>query len=161
MDELDSHYQDAGTEIPEEFPLEDVAEEQIVYPSDGKAESLLGEGIKKLISCDTAPQLGEFLGYLTEEWGGPRQVAKAYYQTFRDAPQGSMVRSRMLERIMTIMESLAGRSSEQEFDDETIIAVMMKELRQHGYTTDTPEVQLPGSPRTLPRPSDDSGDSGT
>lgn len=154
----------------EEFPLEEleeIAEEPLsssVYPPDNKADELLGEGIKKLISKKSTPHMKELVEDLIDEWGGARQIAKALYQTYNAAPQGSMTRSRILDRVISFIQANTDDKGDDEFDDKTLVAVMLKEMRNHGYAPIGPEaagLQLPGETPALPSDSDDPGDSGS
>ena len=161
MDELDPHYQDVGTEIPEEFPLEESGDESFVYPLENASDQLLGDGIKQLISKKSTVHFREFAEDLFREWGGPKQIAKALHLTYQQAPQGSMTRSRILDRVIAFIETVSKDSVEEEFDEETVVAIMIQEMRKHART----EVQLPRiseeTSSSVPQHSDGSGDRGS
>lgn len=146
-------------EITEEFPLEVIEQEQCVFPPE--AEKALGEGIKRLISKRSVGQFKEFAEGLLEVWGGPLQLAREMKKTYEAAPAGSMTRARILDRITSFIQALSEDETEEEFDDETIIAVMkpvlVEEMRKDGFD---PEVQLPRHDRpALPQNPDRPGDS--
>ena len=149
-------------ETTEEFPLESSPDE-CVYPVDPVAQESLGEGIKKLITKQTVPQFKELAENLLDEWGGPRQIAKAFHETYLAAPAGSMTRSRILDRIMSFVQLVSEDSTEPEFDDEVIIAVLREELSKDGYADPqtNPQIQLPGPIRAISQHSDDPGDNGS
>ena len=154
---------DEPPEVKEEFPLKVIERDQCVFPPE--AEQAIGEGIKRLISKKSTYQFKEFAENLFDEWGGPRQIARSMKHTYEQAPAGSMTRARILDRITSFMQSLSEDQAEEEFDDETIIAVMKEEMRRDGFDPKpTPpirpaEIQLPG-PAELPQHSDSRGDSG-
>ncbi len=154
-------------EALEEFPLEVIEQEQCVFPPE--AEKALGEGIKQLISKKSVGKFKEFAEGLIEVWGSPLEIARSMKSTYDAAPQGSMTRARILDRITSFIQALAEDETEEEFDDETVIAVMKpvlaEAMKRDGWTTGQPqptEIQLSGSERAaLPSHSDSPGDSGS
>lgn len=129
----------------DEFPLEESEEEEFVYPVDIEplSETAITEGMKRLLSKKSEPHLREVVAELMIEWGGARQIARSLHRTYQDAPPGSMTRSRILERVISFMETLSKDSTEEEFDDETIIAVVREEAKKY---VEHPKVQLPAGP---------------
>ncbi len=64
------------------------------------------------------PHLSEVIEQIITEWGGAELLAKSFRETYLSAAKGSMVRARMLERIMDLMKLNAQMyGSEDEFDD--------------------------------------------
>ena len=149
-------------ETAEEFPLEETEEEECVYPPDAATDVLMTEGIKKLISKKSTPQLSELVESLFDVWGGARQIAMAMYSTYNAAPAGSMTRSRILDRLIAFAQMTKEDSDDQEFDDETVAAVMAKVMEEHGYAG-KPKEHLPPGPdiQALPLSSDEAGNSGS
>jgi len=54
----------------------------------------------------TVPHLAEITQYLIEEWGGPRRFARAF-RTEYAATQSSLIRARMLECVLRLLQTHA------------------------------------------------------
>lgn len=127
----------------EEFLIEDREDPQVVSPFDAPpridaAGNPIEEKIKNLIKRQKVPHLKEIIECLVDEWGGPREIAKALHQTYEQAPVGSTTRSRILEKVISFMQMFAEEDGESEFDDDTLVAIMMEQMQ--GVK---PELHLP------------------
>ena len=148
------------SDVTDEFPLEETEEEQSVFPADAASDEMLGEGIKKLISKKSAPHMKELVEDLIDDWGGPRQIARALHQTYQSAPPGSMTRSRILDRVISFMQTVKEDDAENEFDDETLIAVIKQEMNKYGQADHPVHLSAGRSSKAISQHSDSSGDSG-
>lgn len=128
----------------EEFPVEEQEEQHIVNTFDSRplvdvSGNPLEEGIRSLIRKRKVPHLKEIIDCLVDEWGGPRELAKALVETYKQAPAGSTTRSRILEKTISFMQIYADESGgEDEFDEDTLVAILVQEM-QGG----PPKIQLP------------------
>lgn len=118
----------------EEFPIEEREEQQVVSSFDARpmvdmSGKPIEESIKKLINKRKIPHLKEIIDHLVDEWGGPREIAKALHETYTQAPAGSSTRSRILERVIAFMQIYADEDGEDEFDDDTLVAILMQEMQ--------------------------------
>jgi len=76
-----------------------------------KKERELNEGhpaalIEKIISSNKKriPHIQEMIEALIDEWGGPRDLAAAFHDTYHHAKAGSVIRARLLENLIALMK---------------------------------------------------------
>lgn len=114
-----------------------------------------------LLAPPQRPSTEAFLDHFFSFAGGPAAVAKMLYTEFQNAPQGSLIRQRILELVMRSMGKADAKGSP--LDDTTVLtdADLEREIEQQGqrmaayyasqrHATGTTDGPAPGDPGEAP-----------
>jgi len=92
--------------LPEQIPDQVVEEveqqEEETLRTDPLAglSSILGDGSQRPSRTSLEEVVEQILAY----WGGPAQLARAFYEQYHVAKPGSMIRGRALEKVLELMK---------------------------------------------------------
>jgi len=90
----------------------------------------LEETIARLLRVQKKSKISEIGEAILREWGGAEDFARAFKHTYDNAPAGSLIRAKLLERMLHFVD--VDEKEEIEFDEEVLSAVVMELAQRHG-----------------------------
>ncbi len=109
-----------------------------------KKTETLEEAVARILRAKKASHISEIGEAIVEQWGGAREIAGAFRDTYERAPPGSMIRAKLLDRMLHFIDE--GSTDDIEFDEETLSAVIIEAAKQDGPNGQThPSIKEAGS----------------